>query len=311
MFWGGLVFTSGWVMRCISSYFPGNLEVFIAQTVLILAGPPIYSAAEYNILGRLMHYLPMHAPLNPNRLVYVFIYLGAIVEALTAAGSVRIGNAQDDKTMMRSGAVLVVISVILQAIVECVFMVMVGLVHYRCARAKMLTSQVRTICIMLYGTSGLILLRCICRAIEKFSVLSVITSESCDSTCNSVLRNEWFLYAFEAAPMVIYTYWLNVVHPGRFLPTKPQVYLGFDKIERTGPGWIDKRSQWETFMDPFDFAGMTKGQPAHERFWLQQSEWPPFDRNGNGDSNIQSSKTIGHESRSLLPSRNDLKDRSV
>ncbi|TAQ84347.1 hypothetical protein B7494_g7326 [Chlorociboria aeruginascens] len=67
MVWGGAVFTFGWIMRCLSSYDPENVYLYIAQTVLILAGPPIYSAAEYHVLGRLMHYLPMHAPLNPNR----------------------------------------------------------------------------------------------------------------------------------------------------------------------------------------------------------------------------------------------------
>lgn len=47
--------------------------------------PPIYAVTEYNILGLLMHYLPMHAPLNPSRAVWLFIYVGAAVEDLTGA----------------------------------------------------------------------------------------------------------------------------------------------------------------------------------------------------------------------------------
>ncbi|KAI4743675.1 hypothetical protein E4T50_05897 [Aureobasidium sp. EXF-12298] len=87
MIWGGIVFTTGWTLRTISTYNPSNLNLYIAQYVFIYAGPPIYSAAEYSVFGRLLRYLPMHAPLNPDRVTYVFIYLGAAVEGLTAAGA--------------------------------------------------------------------------------------------------------------------------------------------------------------------------------------------------------------------------------
>ncbi len=65
MFYAGLVFLCGWILRAISSHVPSHLGLFIAQTILTYAAPPIYAAAEYNTLGRLMFYLPMHAPLNP------------------------------------------------------------------------------------------------------------------------------------------------------------------------------------------------------------------------------------------------------
>lgn len=48
MVWAGTVFTAGWVMRIVSSYHTSNLNFYISQSVLIIAGPPIYSAAEYN-----------------------------------------------------------------------------------------------------------------------------------------------------------------------------------------------------------------------------------------------------------------------
>ena len=54
---------------------------------MVFAGPPVYAAAEYNVLGRLMRYVPMHAPLHPDRVIYFFVYLGVAVETLTAAGA--------------------------------------------------------------------------------------------------------------------------------------------------------------------------------------------------------------------------------
>jgi hypothetical protein len=95
-----------------SSYHPSNQNVYIAQTCLVLGGPPIYAAAEYNILGRLMHYIPMHAPLNPNRLVTVFIYLGAAVESLTGAGASLMATAKgEDLKQYSLGGKLISISV--------------------------------------------------------------------------------------------------------------------------------------------------------------------------------------------------------
>ena len=274
MFWGGAVFTSGWIMRAVSSYNVANQNLYIAATVLVLAGPPIYSAAEYNILGRLMHYLPMHAPLNPSRLLYFFIYLGVAVESLTAAGGSRAAVAGDDKAMLKSGLTLISIAATLQGVVECVFIGMVALLHYRCVKTNMLTPKVRTIFIMLYGTSTLILLRSIFRAVENFSLVNVVSSENCDATCNGVIKHEWYIYVFEAAPMVAYTYWLNIIHPGRLLPVNPKVYLDFNGVERTGPGWIDTRSTWVTFVDLFDIRGRTGGKPKHDQYWLRPDEWP-------------------------------------
>lgn len=269
MVWGGAVFMSGWIMRAVSSYYPARMAMYSAQYVLILCGPPIYSAAEYNVLGRLMHYLPMHAPLNPSRLVYLFVYLGAAVEGLTAAGSAKQSVAKGDKEKLRSGQNLVIVGLVLQAVVESLFIAMVGLIYYRAARSDMVTTKVRNVCIMLYGTSTLVLLRCICRAVEGFAVKQALDSTTCKGTCKTVLKYEWFLYAFEAAPMILYTYWLNFMHPGRLLPRERNCYLDFEKIERNGPGWIDNRSPWMTFVDLFDVAGT-----GHEKFWLKPNDWP-------------------------------------
>lgn len=273
MTWAGLVFCIGWILRCLSSYYPAHKTLYICQTVFILAGPPIYSAAEYNILGRLMRYLPMHAPLHPGRVVVVFIYLGVAVESLTGAGASLFATASiDDTSDVLTGGTLLSVSLVLQGAVEIVFVSLVALIHRRCVRHRMLTPNVRKTCIMLYGTSTLVLIRCIFRAIESFAVY---TATDCDSLCQFVVGNEWYLFAFEGAPMVLYTFWINIVHPGRLLPSSPRRFLDFDALtERMGPGWIDTRSKWETFVDPLDLGGLVRGRPAHEDFWLKQNEWP-------------------------------------
>ncbi|KAI9749548.1 MAG: hypothetical protein M4579_006833, partial [Chaenotheca gracillima] len=272
LIWGGAVFTSGWIMRALSSQDLTNVNFYISQTVLVLAGPPIYAAAEYNILSRLLHYLPMHSPLHPSRVIILFIYVGAAVEALTAAGASKMATNVPGSPKYISGGTLISISLVLQGVLECFFASLVVMIHLRCKRANMLASNVRSVFIMLYGTSALILLRCIFRAAESFSKYK----SGCDSeNCSSVTNNEWYLYVFEAAPMVVYTFWINIIHPGRFLPKQSQRYLDPDgSTERVGPGWIDRRPTWLTFVDLFDVAGAIEGRSADTKFWLRPEEWP-------------------------------------
>lgn len=268
MFYGNTIFMTGWILRSISAHNPFHVGLFIAQTIFIYAGPPIYAAAEYNTLGRLMHYLPMHALFHPRRVLIVFIYIGSLVEALTGAGAGRMASADLGSMRYTSAGTLLAVAVVLQGAVECVFIGMVALIHYRAAKSNMLSKNVKIVCITLYGTSTLILLRCIFRAVEAFTEYT----RNCGGVyCGSVSRHEWYLYAFEAAPMVLYTWWLNVVHPGRFLPSQSQRYLDFDGMtERMGPGWIDDRPRWQTFMDPFNLG---KDPRAASEFWLAPGDY--------------------------------------
>lgn len=273
MFWGGAVYVTGWILRCVSSYHPANLNVYIAQTIFVYAGPPIYSAAAYNLVGRIMSYVPMFAILNPNRVVYFFVYLGALVEGLTAAGAGKIAKNADDISAYKSGGVLIAVAIVLQAVIESTLMVTVAVFHYRCSAAHMLPRNVRIVCLTLYGTSTFVLLRCVFRAVEAFTVYTSPTT--CEGTCDAIVHHEWYLYALETAPMVIFTYWLNILHPGKYLPRDRNRFLDPDgKTERHGPGWNDKRSIWLTFIDPVDLVGMLSGVHSHDKFWLTPERWP-------------------------------------
>ncbi|KAJ5506571.1 RTA-like protein [Penicillium expansum] len=198
--WGGALFTAGWILR-----------------FFIYVGPPVYSAAAYNLVGRLMNYLPMHAVLNPNRVLIFFVYVGAAVEAITVAGAAKNASAGSNLDEYKAGGTLIAAGLVLQAVVECVVIGIVATVHVRCSRARMLSPNIRMICITLYGTSTLVLLRCIFRAVEAFEMFGNL---GCREKCGPILSNEWYLYAFELGPMLLFTWWLNLMHPGRYLPAK-------------------------------------------------------------------------------------------
>lgn len=73
MVWASSVWISGFVCRAYSVYHVQEVNIFIAQFVLIIVGPPLYAAAEYFILGRLMAYLPYHAPIHPGRVRELYL----------------------------------------------------------------------------------------------------------------------------------------------------------------------------------------------------------------------------------------------
>lgn len=269
--WGGLLFTVGWILRCISSYYPDNLNLYIAQNVFIYLAPPVYSAAAYNIVGRLMNYMPMHAVLNPDRVLIFFVYVGAAVESITVAGAAKEAAAQGNIDKLRSGGELVAAGQVLQGVVECIVISIVVTFHRRVARAGVVPRNVKIVCFTLYGTSTFVLMRCIFRAVENFETFSHLT---CRENCGPILSHEWFLYAFELGPMLVFTYWLNMLHPGRFLPREKNRYLGVDRqTELYGPGWTDRRSRLATYLDPLDISGSIKGEASHDQYWLRDSNF--------------------------------------
>lgn len=274
-FWGGLLFTIGWILRCISSYHTGNENLYIAQAVFIYLAPPVYSAAAYNIVGRLMNYLPMHAVFHPDRVLLVFVYAGAAVESITVAGAAKNAAAGNDLGQYKSGGVLIAAGLILQAVVEGMVIAVVAIVHTRAAKAGPVPRNVTILCTTLYGTSTFVLLRCIFRTVESFEIFGNL---GCTENCGPILSNEWYLFAFELGPMLIFTFWLNLLHPGRYLPRNKTRYLETDgRTERMGPGWSDRRDPWETFIDPLDFQGRMRGQVSHDQYWLRPDEWPICD----------------------------------
>ena len=110
---------------------------------------------------------------------------------------------------------------------------MVALLHHRCVRTRMLAPNVRMLFIMLYRTSMLVLPQCVFRAVQAFSMYT----EDCETYyCGTVINEEWYLYAFEAAPMFLYTYWLNIIHPDKSLPAEHKRYLDLTVRQRSGPG---------------------------------------------------------------------------
>ena len=275
MLWGSMVWIAGFVCRALSAYSVNNVDFYICQYVLILAGPVIYAASEYFILDRLLAYLPYCTPIQPGRVLTTFLFLSSAVEALTAAGSATVATSvRHPSGKADSGLNLIKAGLLLQAVVELCFFSLVAMVEYRCRKGGLFVKRVRVVCYVLYITSIMMLVRCIFRAIQGFQEAACTAK---NPNCSVIDRNEWFLWVFEVANITVFVAALAIFHPGHYLPRNSNVYLdpSDGRTERMGPGFATatNRRFVATLLDPFDIAGALSGTAAArvDRFWEREN----------------------------------------
>ena len=285
MTWGSTVFTAGFILRAINTQHTQNINIFIAQFVLVIAGPPILAGAEYFVLGRLFAYLPYHAPLNPHRVLSTFVILGAVVETLTANGAAESAGANRTESQRKRGLALIKAALILQGVIEVCFLALLALLVHRCRRhcytngRKGLPSNVARVSFVLAVTSVMMLVRCIYRAAEGF------LDSDCppdNPYCSSVEHTEAYFYIFEAANILLFLALLALpqLNPGKNLPSKTKIFL--DPVDgqtlRLGPDWKDPRPWFITVADPFGLSyliAQLRGKEVEaDKFWERSNEYP-------------------------------------
>ncbi|KAF2155893.1 hypothetical protein K461DRAFT_274940 [Myriangium duriaei CBS 260.36] len=297
MTWASAVWVAGFACRAVSQAQPKEINIYIAQYVLVLLGPPLYGGAETFILGRLMAYLPYLAPLHPGRVVTTFVILSAIVEVVSAQGASRLaGGAKPvNLGLLTVGSNLLNAALILQSFVEIFFLCLTAQLHVRAKKAGTFPRQVKIMVYVLYTTSSMILVRCIFRAVQGFQSKQCILTGSCGAS----LTIEALFWIFEVANITLFVTALTIWTPGRFLPHSDKVFLDKNDAttERVGPGFANKDTRpWiVTLFDPFNVAGRISGKHQGriiEPFWEEQH--PVHD--GDLRTTQQQTVTATHES---------------
>lgn len=256
--WAAALFVAGFILREYN--VRGHLDhlpIFIASAVLLFAAPPVYSGADYFILGRALFYIPYLSPLHPGRVFTTFIGLDIIVEAFAGNGAALATNHSLPAHRREIGYDLIKASLILQLILFAAFVGILAIFHVRARRAGVVNHKLKVIIYTMYGSCTLIFTRNLFRTVAFFSPW--------DSYTNST---EWLFWVWEVAPMVINTVALNIWPPAKYLPFDNKVYLARDgKTELQGPGWEDRRHFLLTLFDPFDIGGLIRGEDSKNRFW--------------------------------------------
>ncbi|KAJ5163559.1 RTA-like protein [Penicillium coprophilum] len=266
--WSAILFTAGFITRTIGAFGQwGNLGVYIASTVLLLAGPPVYEGANFFILGRILYYIPYHSPIHPGRVFTTFIALGVAIESITANGAARVASADSSVSSQNTGKALLKAALIMQIVLMAGFVALAGRFHFNCSRGGVLNHKIKNALLVLYCSCTLIMIRTIFRTVEYFTAASLNAYTDLENI-SPVLKQEWFFWVFEVVFMYSNTTLLNVFHPMHWLPRSNKIYLAEDGVtEIEGPGYDDPRHWLQTVVDPFDIYGLIVNRGKKEKYW--------------------------------------------
>ncbi|KAK3320056.1 RTA1 like protein-domain-containing protein [Cercophora scortea] len=279
-----VIFVAGFIVRELGAFDYTNLVKFIVTICLVYAAPPLYELANYNILGRILYYVPYLSPIHPGRVITTFAFISAVVEALNGNGASYSSNRSLPQSKQDIGRALIKASLLIQVVVIALFLLLAATFHKRCrregitARNAHLSSALHT----LYASTALLAARTIYRVVEYWSVATLREGDSADKV-SAVVRYEAFFYVFEASLMAANTLLMNVRHPRRYLPEGTGTWVKRDGVtEVEGEGYKDTRGFWITVLDPFDLWGIVRGRKgAADRFWEEAG--PGVDGEGAGE----------------------------
>lgn len=264
--WAALLLAVGFALREVGAfnyiYSNRNLDIFIAESVMIMSGPPVYAAINYIVLSRILFYVPYLSPIHPGRVLTTFLAADAVCEVLVINGVQKIVNTRFSDAGRKLGGDLTKVGLILQAILFVLFVLLAAVFQRRAQKANVLTQPLRTTLTVLYISCTIVTARCIYRIVEFFEWGN-----------GPLTHSEVYFWIFEASIMFINTAMLNIWHPGRRLPRSNHIFLAKDgRTELLGPGWEDKRPFIVTFFDPFDIAGLVTGKDKKTKFWDMSPE---------------------------------------
>ncbi|CAN8097071.1 unnamed protein product [Discula destructiva] len=208
------LFALGYVLREVGAYNYSwqtdvegqvnvtNLIVCIISQVFIFVAPPLLELANYQVLGRVLLYIPYLAPISPSRVLSTFSLLIAIVETLNALGVALASNPAG--ASQGTGSAMVIAALGMQLVIILVFILLAGLFHRRIARAKLETKPIRMVLLGLYCSMVLILVRSIYRLVEHLDNTTIQLGDMASlEALSPVMRYEWYFYVFEAGVMFL------------------------------------------------------------------------------------------------------------
>ncbi|KAI9902528.1 hypothetical protein N3K66_001880 [Trichothecium roseum] len=214
---GGMFEVGGYAARAASQDMTDQLAPYIAQYMLILVAPGLFAASVYMILGRVILSVQgeAHSPVAPRGLTRTFVW-GDVLSFLTqvAGGSLQSMKKVDPKI----GERVVLGGLVLQILVFAGFAAVALVWHRRMRREPTAASasaagRWESVMLMLYGVGSLVMVRCVFRVLEYGMGRDAY-----------LLRNEWTMFVFDSALMVVavgvFAWW----YPGRLPEPKKGIY---------------------------------------------------------------------------------------
>ncbi|KAF2189662.1 RTA1-domain-containing protein [Zopfia rhizophila CBS 207.26] len=205
---GGLFETVGYIGRIISSNDKLALSPYIMQTLLLLLAPALFAASIYMILGRIILLTDgeRYSIIRQRWLTKIFVVGDVLSFLMQSAGGAIMSGADGDADKRKLGENVILGGLFVQIFFFGFFVVVAFIFQIRgrphLAHLSPSLPWAKHIYV-LYSTSTLILVRSVFRVVEYIQ-----------GNDGYLLRNEVFLYIFDAILMLAVMVIMNVVHPG-------------------------------------------------------------------------------------------------
>jgi hypothetical protein len=231
---------------------------------------------NYQILSRLLYYVPYHSPIHPGRMLTTLSCLTTIVETLNGNGVSYSANIKLSTSKKNMGLAFLHGALIAQFVVLVAFVSLTGYLHYRYKMLGPYPKNVKDVLITLYISSALIGVHAIYRTVEYYSISSFRINPHQPfmnpSSIFPIIRYEAFFWVFETLLMLINSFLLNFRNPMAVLPIDSRIYLTEDGTsEIVRPGYEDVRFFLIAMVDPFDVIGLILGRNRTKEFWKTNS----------------------------------------
>jgi hypothetical protein len=229
--------------------------------------------SNYQVLSRLLYYIPYHSPIHPGRILTTMLGLSTIVETLNGNGVSYWANIKLSHGKQNMGRIFLKAALIVQLVVLLFFLSLTAFFHRKCKKHGPFPKNVRGVLTTLYCSSALIGIRAIYRTVEYYTVSNFKFTPETSASASPLIRYEAFFWGFEALLMLANSFLLNIRHPLRFFPRDSRVYLAEDGVtEKIGPGYEDLRFFVLAMLDPFDLIGLVKGRHMERKFWETEEQ---------------------------------------
>ncbi|KAL2847529.1 RTA1 like protein-domain-containing protein [Aspergillus pseudoustus] len=222
---GGALETIGYVGRVLSSNEAPDFTTgpYVMQSALILIAPALLAASIYMILGRIIAMLQAEecSIIRLKFLTKIFVAGDVLSFLMQASGA---GIMVKDENSADTGEKIIVGGLFVQIIFFTFFIITAGVFELRMARRRVavsaeLQSIWRRHMVALCFTSVLILIRSIIRVVEYLMGYD-----------SFLMRQEVFIYVFDAMLMFIVLFVLNWMHPSQINCALGRGDVYFDKM---------------------------------------------------------------------------------
>ena len=212
----GLWETAGFILRTLATRNQISLGLYTPEELLILLAPLWINAFVYMTLGRMVYYfLPerMVRGITANKLAKYFVCMDIAAFVVQAIGGTITSGGQESETVLMVGIHIYMGGIGLQQLFILFFVYLAVIFHRRMLVLEKEGTLARNdkpnwkpLLYILYTSLALITVRIIFRLIQYS-----------DGILSTIPTHEVYFYCFEALPMSIAMWLLNVTHPGRSL----------------------------------------------------------------------------------------------